>query len=475
MLEATTQSELETSGRSPLSELLRLAAPTVAQMASYTVMQFLDTWMLSHTGDKIIAPTAAANSGILAFSVISVGMGVSWIVNTLVSQAYGRKDYRACGQFLWQGVWFGFLFWLPLLPFLVFVPRAFAAMGHEPELVRQESVYLQIVVALSVLKLVGSSFDQFLLAVDRASLVMVATMIGIAANAIAAWAMIFGHLGCPAMGVVGAAWAQNIGVGVESLVKICFAFSPAIRTKFNVTDWRLRSEQLRQLVRIGVPTGLQVMSEVLAWGAWVNLVLALFGTRAMAGVNFVFRYMAVSFMPAFGIGTAVTALTGRHIGRRRPDLAMQRAHLGFKVSMIYMLPCGLAFILFRRPMMALFTDDPETMRLGSRMLIFAGVYQLFDAAYIVYNGALRGAGDTFIPGLMTATLGWLLTVGGGYAIARFVPGLGTAGPWLLASAYGAGIGLYMYVRFIRGKWKAIDLEQPPAADKVPNFNLATES
>jgi MATE family multidrug resistance protein len=115
------------------------------------------------------------------------------------------------------------------------------------------------------------------------------------------------------------------------------------------------------------------------------------------------------------------------------------------------------------------------MRLGSRMLIFAGVYQLFDAAYIVYNGALRGAGDTFIPGLMTATLGWLLTVGGGYAIARFVPGLGTAGPWLLASAYGAGIGLYMYVRFIRGKWKAIDLEQPPAADKVPNFNLATES
>src|ERR1041385_8833289 len=122
MHEATTQPELETSGRSPLSELLRLAAPTVAQMASYTVMQFLDTWMLSHTRDRIIAPTAAANSGILAFSVISLGMGVSWIVNTLVSQAYGRKEYLACGQFLWQGVWFGVIFWLPLLPLMVFVP-----------------------------------------------------------------------------------------------------------------------------------------------------------------------------------------------------------------------------------------------------------------------------------------------------------------------------------------------------------------
>src|ERR1051325_11178244 len=86
----------------PLAELLRLALPTVAQMASYTLMQFLDTWMLSRVGDRVIPPTAAANSGILAFSVISLGMGVLWLVNTLVSQAFGRKDYAACGQFLWQ-------------------------------------------------------------------------------------------------------------------------------------------------------------------------------------------------------------------------------------------------------------------------------------------------------------------------------------------------------------------------------------
>src|SRR3954468_11797344 len=104
----------------PLVELLRLAGPTVAQMASYTVMQFLDTWMLSHVrGDpaaRIAAPTAAANSGILAFAVISLGMGVMWVVNTLVSQAYGRKDFRACGQFLWQGIWFSTTFALLLVP-----------------------------------------------------------------------------------------------------------------------------------------------------------------------------------------------------------------------------------------------------------------------------------------------------------------------------------------------------------------------
>src|SRR6476661_8572268 len=107
--------------RGPLAELLGLALPTVAQMASYTVMQFIDTWMLAHVADGVTPPTAAANSGILAFSVISLGMGVLWVVNTLVSQSYGRKDSVECGRFLWQGVWFAVAFAVLLLPSLPYV------------------------------------------------------------------------------------------------------------------------------------------------------------------------------------------------------------------------------------------------------------------------------------------------------------------------------------------------------------------
>ena len=116
--------------RGAVRELLALALPTVAQMASYTVMQFIDTWMLAHSADRVIAPTAAANSGILAFSVISLGMGCLWVVNTLVSQAYGRKDYAACGRYLWQGVWFA----------LVFARvRAAGAAGHRSRLLRRRA------------------------------------------------------------------------------------------------------------------------------------------------------------------------------------------------------------------------------------------------------------------------------------------------------------------------------------------------
>src|SRR5439155_1509611 len=176
---------------------------------------------------------------------------------------------------------------------------------------------------------------------------------------------------------------------------------------------RLRLPQLRTLLKVGIPSGVQAVADVLAWAAWGNVVMALFGTKAMAGTNFVFRYMSVSFMPALGIGTAVTALVGRYIGRKRPDIAVQRAHLGFKVAAVYMLACAAVFILFRRALMSLFAADPQVMAIGSMMLVFAGVYQLFDAIYIVYYGALRGAGDTFVPAVATAALNWGITVANG--------------------------------------------------------------
>src|SRR5205823_3859757 len=161
-------------------------------------------------GDGVLAPTAAANSGILAFSVISLGMGALWVVNTLVSQSFGRKDYAACGRYLWQGVWFAITFAVLVLPVLPLAAAPFRAAGHEPALVHLETQYIRIVLAGSVLKLVGTAFGQFLLAVDRPRAVMAATVAGVSVNALASWTLVFGHLGARPHGVVGAALAQNI-------------------------------------------------------------------------------------------------------------------------------------------------------------------------------------------------------------------------------------------------------------------------
>lgn len=456
MLSDASSSRLELP-RSPLAELLLLAGPTVAQLASYTCMQFADTWMLSMLG--VAEPTAAGNAGIFAFSVIGFGVGVLFCVNTLVSQNYGQKDFASCGRYLWQGVWFGLLFAMLVAPLIPFSSRVFELFGHEPRLVELEATYFKISLSATVVKMASTALGQFLLAVNRPWVVLAAAMCGAGVNVFFNWLLIYGHWGFPAMGVAGAAWGTNLAVAAEAGILLWVALRPGMRLKFNTADWLLRAREMRVLMKIGLSSGVQIVADVLAWGLFVVWVMGQFQTAAMAANNFMFRYLSVSFMPAFGIATAVTALVGRYIGAGRPDVAAQRAHLGFKVAAVYMLACGALYIVFRNVLIGLFTDDPEVLRIGAILMVFAGVYQLFDAMYIVYNGALRGAGDTFVPAVATAVLCWGITVLGGYAVAKMWPEWGPTGPWVVASIYGLVLGAFMMVRFVRGSWREIRLEE----------------
>jgi MATE family multidrug resistance protein len=439
---------------------LGLAGPTIAQMASYTVMQFIDTWLLSRYGANratALEPTAASNGGMFAFALISVGFGTLTVVNTLVSQSFGRGDRRACGQYLWQGMWFSVVYGVILLPLLPWARGIFRFFGHEAPLAEGEAVYLRIMIFGAGVKLVGVALGQFLLAIDRPMAVLGATICGVSANALAAWVMIYGKLGLPAMGIRGSAWGQQVGVIVELMVLVAMVLRVRVRQTYFLRDWRPRWGKFMTLLKVGLPAGGQLVADVLAWSLFSVWVMAPLGTDTMAANTFTFRFYSVSFMPAYGLSTAVTALVGRYIGRGQPDTAVQRARLGFGLTATYMAACGVGFFAGRRVLLGLFTDNPQVLGAGAVMLVYAAVYQFFDAMYIVYVGALRGAGDTLVPAVATAVLCWGVTVAGGRAIAVLAPGLGPAGPWAAATAYGIILGVFIYGRFARGRWRGIRL------------------
>src|SRR5687768_11368376 len=337
--------------RRPIVELLALALPTVAQMASYTAMQFADTYMLARVGG--VEATAAGQAGMLAFTFISFGMGVLFIVNTLVSQSYGRRDFAAAGRYLWQGAWFAVAFALLTLPLLPFAEDLFRSLGHEPRLAHLEGVYFAISLSFAAVKLTATAVGQFVLAINRPNVVLAAAFTAMLVNVFANWVLIWGHFGFPAMGVAGAAWGTNVGVTVELLVLGGFVAFTKIGRSFNARDWKLRRHRLRTLLRVGAPSGVQIVAaaaawtlfsisvsgracrvrgdmcrallrvgapsgvqivaEVAAWTLFSMWVIGQCGTDTMTGNNFMFRYMSVSFMPAFGFASAVTALVGRYI------------------------------------------------------------------------------------------------------------------------------------------------------------------
>jgi len=217
-----------------------------------------------------------------------------------------------------------------------------------------------------------------------------------------------------------------------------------------------------------------MVTDVLAWSLFLAFVIVRFGTGALAANNYMFRFLMVSFMPCFGLSAAVTALVGRYVGAGRNDIAAQRAHLGFKVASLYMFGCGLLYFFAREPLIHLFTRDPEVLRIGTTLLVFAAIYQLFDSMFIIYNGALRGAGDTLIPAWVTGLAVWTIMLGGGYVMARYFPRFGVAGPWTLASIYGAFLGVFMLTRFRLIIPKAVAAEQTADAvspDEKPSATL----
>lgn len=118
-------------------------------------------------------------------------------------------------------------------------------------------------------------------------------------------------------------------------------------------------------------------------------------------------------------------------------------------------------LFFREQMVGVFVrasgTDIESAQhvidLGARIMIFAAIFQAFDGVGIVYTGALRGAGDTFWPGMITVVLSWGLLVGFGVWIVGAYPNLGSVGPWIGATIYIIVFGGAMAWRFERGSWR----------------------
>jgi MATE family multidrug resistance protein len=460
---------------SPMAELLRIAGPTVATMTSYTLMQFVDKWMVSRIGPDPVYVGAQGNGGLAAFVPISIAMGLLTIINTYVSQNMGAGRPQRGPAYAWNGLWIAAAYWLVLLvPYGVLLPRVFAATGMDAEQARLGATYGQILVFGSILTMWTRAVSQFFYGMHRAGIVMIA---GIAANVINLglnYLLIFGQFGLPRMGVAGSAIGTVIATGVELAIPMAFFLSTRLNALYQTrSQWRLSRRHLRELLTLGWPAGLMFGNEMVCWGYFMVYLVSHFGREHATAGWIAHQYMSLSFMPAVGISVACTAVVGKYMGAGRPDLAERRAWLALKLAMAYMLACGVVFVLFRADLVRLFiqSDTPpataaELVRLGSMFLIATAAFQAFDAIAMTTSGALRGAGDTVVPGVLTLVLSWTVIVGGGTLIIHVRPELESLGPWISAAAYIVLLSLLLLSRFLSGRWKTRRLIEPPAATRA---------
>ena len=463
--------------RHPAREVWSQAWPTVLTMLSYTLMQFVDSLMVSKLGPLEVA--GQGNGGIWAFAPQAFLMGFLSLVNTFVAQNVGAGRRGEVARYAWAGLWLAVASWaLVMVPWALAMPVVFAAMGHSPELVRLELQYGQVLALGAVAGLAAKAMSNFFFGLQRPRLITVAAIVGNLVNVTLNYALIYGEPGLPEWGLPGVPGAPRMGVMGAAIATVCgtvaeaalplwvFLFGRLSRDLQVRAVWRPRWREIRDLLRLGWPVCIQFGNEIICWAIFMTVLVGHFGELHLTAGWSTLRYMHLSFMPAVGFSVATNALVGRHIGEGKPDQAANRAHWALGMAVAYMTACGVLMALFRSSLVGVFVSQgdaavtAEVVAIGSRLMICAAVFQTFDAVGIVYTGALRGAGDTMVPGVATIVLSWGLIVGLGAWLVHGRPELASVGPWIGASAYIVVYGVWMGARFERGAWRRIRLLEP---------------
>lgn len=449
-------------------EFLRIAVPLILSTASWSVQHFVDRVFLAWQSTEALA--AVMPAGMTAFTIISLFMGIAGYANTFVAQYIGARRPERVGPAVWQGIYLAlFSGLLALLPALLAEPL-FELVGHDPAVRLQEAIYFRILCYGTGPQILSTAASCFFSGRGQTWTVLVVNVISISINIILDYGLIFGHWGLPQMGIAGAAWATNIGLLVAGLSFLFLFLRPAHREQFaTLRGWRFDPVLFRRLLRFGGPNGLNFMLDIMAFSLFI-LVVGRLGPVSLAATNLAFNINSLAFMPLIGCGIAISTMVGQRLGRDDPERAEYCTWTGFHFAILYMGSMALGYLLvpdlFLLPfdLRALDASFDEARNIAVVLLRFVAIYCLFDAMYMVFTAALKGAGDTrFIMWLSVAMAWSIMVVPSFIALVYFDAGLYVL--WTFICAYIVVAGVVFYLRFRTGKWKTMRvIEEEPVVE-----------
>lgn len=444
-------------------EVMVMSWPIILGSMSHTVMDFSDKFMAGWLGEEALAAAPAA--ALWSFTLSTLFLGMLGCVSTFVAQSLGRGELGDCGRYTWQGLYIALLAGLATLVFWPMAGTIFSTTGISLEAQELAEGFFQIRLFGYVAMAGTTVLAAFFQATNRAFVPMWTSMFVCVLNVALNYVLMFGKFGLPELGVNGLAVGTVIAQYTDTVILLALFLSRGNAEKFKTRiGWRFNYRRMVDVFRIGLPSGLTFLFDILNWALFTTHIVGRDGTTVLAGHNAALGLMHLAFMPAFALNHGIAAIVGQWIGRGRPDIAMKRAYVAIWIAVVYMATLGVVNAFVGEWVIAtLFKAPPEVARIGQHLLYFAACFEAFDAIFFVSMGALRGAGDTR----------WTMwaTIIGNYAF--FMPlalltalyfGLGAYGAWGAATVYVMGLSYVVLRRLRSGKWKEILIFSDSKAD-----------
>lgn len=432
-------------------ELVALAWPIMTAMAGETVMGLVDTKLVGGLG-----PAALGGVGV-AMTIVFLGymivFGVMRGVKVCVAHAVGEGRSHQGVRYAQAGVALGLVWGLAFGLATRDTAGLFRLIGIDASLIPNASAFLAAFTLGAPGSAIVSALTQHRQAAGDARAPMVVGLSGNVLNAVLGWALIYGHLGLPALGVRGSAYATATAEWVEALALVALLVRD---TRRNGGYARARAElplgrALREVSVLGIPTGAQFGSEMLAFTLFTAL-LGSMGAEQIAAHQIALATIRTSFLPGAAVAEAASVLVGQALGRRSLAEADRATRAALMVAVGFMACCGVVFAVAGGLIVRAFTDEPAVAHVTRRLLWIAAGFQVLDAITIVLRGALRGARDVRVPAILGVTIVWTCVPTAALLLGRMA-GWGSVGGWCGFVAETTLGALFFGIRWRRGSWR----------------------
>ncbi len=407
--------------------MLRLAIPVIVAEIGWISMGIVDTIFVGPLGPAAIG--AVGTGSTMFFTVMVLGMGTLFALDTFVAQSYGAGRIDECHRWLFAGLQLAVVLSIALVALGLAGVALLGDAGIHPSVIVLLQPYLATLMWSVPPLLAFTVFRRYLQAMNAVRPVMVVLITANLINALGNWIFIYGHLGMPALGVQGSAYAT-----LAARVFLAGAL-------FLVIVWRERTNpsglhdvpfaldrvRMWSLTRLGLPAALQVMLEVGVFAA-VGVLAARITPIALAANQIALNIAAFVFMVPLGLSSAAAVRVGQAVGRRDPAGVRRAGWVALGISLSVALTMSTVFLVRPLPFLRIFTEDATVLATGASLLFFCALFQPFDGFQAVCTGALRGLADTRTPVVVNVIGHWLIGLPVGYVLC-FHRDWGVTGLW----------------------------------------------
>lgn len=372
--------------------LLKLGIPITIGQVGLTLQNLADNIMVGRHSTEELAAAGLVNNLFILAILLTIGYSVGAV--SQIGALYSQDRKERIVEILKGSIVADFLQGLVIMLALVGLYFALPFMGQPDELLPLMRPYLVIQIASLPFMVLSGAFKQMTDSINDTSVSMTIMLIGNVWNIFFNWVLIFGNLGAPEMGIMGAAWATFSSRVVIFLLSVMVFF---LRPKYKqyVMFWKtskVKKKDVLLLNRLGWPIAIQMGMETASFSL-VAILIGWLGTNNLAAHQVMLNIANAIFMFYVGISNAVSIRVSNYNGLKSMVGVRQAAFAGYEIILLLGIILSVIAFSFRHEVSLLFTDNEEVAGIVSALALPLVLYQFGDGMQCTFANALRGLGD----------------------------------------------------------------------------------